>query len=128
MASITVMAIDSNGNPLWNQFLTDLAAVRQIIYTNLDLWASEWWEATNIGLAMWQTILSSGNNPSNQQAASLCIQQNILNSCVYVIGVSNVQTSWTPSTRAFSFSCDAMTPFGTIPITYPQPPSHAFGG
>ena len=118
MALITVFQLDSIGDLNPSVILSDYDAVAQIIGQRLRLLMSEWWEAINQGLPLWQTILNAGSNP---QAAALVIEQCIAGT-PYVTGLSNVNATYNSKTRQFSFFCDALTPFGTIPITYPTPP------
>ena len=126
MSTITVRAIGANNDPQWGQgqgnFLTDLDAVRQIIYTRLLLFAGEWWADLLDGLPLWQSILGQGGN-SVSQISSL-IEARIQDT-PYVTGLENVSASYTASTRAFQFSCQVNTQFGVVQVTYPVPPSGA---
>lgn len=120
MATISVRALDANHDPMYGNgqqnFLTDLAAVQQIIDTRLLLFEGEWWADLNDGLPMFQQI--AGKNP---QAASLLIQARILGT-PYVTSIDTISTSYV--NRAFKFSCQAYTPFGTITVNF-QPGNSA---
>lgn len=116
-ATITVRQLSASGDPIQgngqSNFLSDINAVAQIIATRLKLLQGEWWESLNAGTPLFESILGSGQNHS---AVSLILQQQILDS-PYVLSVSNVSSNWTPSTRAFSFSCSVQTQFGTLTVS-----------
>lgn len=101
-------------------FITDAAAVAQIIKQRLQLLLGEWWEARDLGLPLWQEILGSfnGNNPNK---IALILQQNILGApCV--TGMSSVQTKYIA--RQFQYYAVVQTTFGPVVVSnYPQPPS-----
>ncbi len=44
--TITCLALDADGDLLWNSILTDIDAVSQLIKTRLLLFAGEWWETS----------------------------------------------------------------------------------
>ena len=119
MAQITIFALDSNWDLNPAVVLSDYDAVAQIIKQRLQLLMGEWWEATNQGLPLWQTILNAGSNP---QAAAMVIEQCIAGT-PYVTSLIDVNWTYNGETRQFAFSCGAVTAFGTIPVTYPTPPS-----
>lgn len=103
-------------------FITDAAAVAQIIKQRLQLLLGEWWEARDLGLPLWQEILGSfnGNNPNK---IALILQQNILGA-PYVTGMSSVQTKYIAATRQFQHYAVVQTTFGPVVVSnYPQPPS-----
>jgi hypothetical protein len=125
VATITYRQLDANGDPIWGQgqanFLSDLAAVAQAIGTRLKLLQGEWWENLNTGTPIFQSMLGVGGSGKRPNAIALLITQRILTT-PYVEGVSNVATSYNPATRAFQFSCQVETQFGTITVTN-QPPA-----
>lgn len=122
---ISVRALDANHDPIYGNgqgnFLNDILAVAQIIQTSLLLFQGEWWANTNEGLPLFQSILGS-NNGKKFDAVSLLIQNTIL-AVPFVIGISNVVTTFSPN-RAISFSCVAVTQFGNINVSF-QPGSSA---
>ncbi len=132
MATIRVRALDANGDPLHGNgqrnFLSDIDAVRQIIVTRLKLFQGEWWENTNAGTPLFQQILGVSGAGKHPDAIALLLKQRILGT-PYVLpgGVTNVQTSYNPTTRGFSFACSVATQFGalTISTNVPTPPSAA---
>ena len=127
MSSITYRQVDANGDPIWGQgqanFVSDIYAVAQAIGTRLKLLQGEWWENVNAGTPVFQSMLGVGGSGKRPNAISLLIVQRIL-STPYVRGVSSVVTSYNAATRAFHFSCQVQTAFGTITITT-QPPAVA---
>lgn len=125
MAIITVRALGPNNEPQMGQgqgnFLSDKAAVDQIIRTRLLLLEGEWWENISEGFPLWQKILTYGGG--NLAAVNLLIQNNILGS-PYVTGVTGVQSSI--SHRGLAYAANVQTIFGPITVTNtPQPPNAA---
>lgn len=119
MAKITVRALDGNGDPLNGNgtasFVSDLAAVRQIISTRLLFLRGEWFESLGTGTPLFQSILGAGSG-RHPQAVSLILTQRILGT-PYVTGMSNLQTAYDPDKRAFSFACLVQTQFGTLTVS-----------
>jgi hypothetical protein len=116
-------------DPQWAQgtanLLTNLYAVAQAILTRLALFQGEWWANTADGLPLWQTMLGQPAGASNQQQAETAISSRI-NLTPYVINLENVITTFNPQTRAYTYSAQVNTQFGTLVITNnPQPPSGA---
>ena len=123
--TISIRGLDSNHDPLYGNgqgnFINDIDAVAQIIQTSLLLFQGEWWKDLNEGLPLFQSILGS-NSGKKSDAISLLIQ-NVILSVPYVTGVQNISTSYNTA-RAFSFSCEALTQFGIVTVTF-QPGSIA---
>lgn len=130
--TISYRQLDANWDPRWGQgrsdFLTNLEAVAQAIWTRLRLFEGEWWANQGDGLPLWQSILGVGGARRNLQANTILIVDRILGT-PFVIGVTDVQSSFNSTTRAIKFFCRAQTPFGTLVITStpatqtpPQPP------
>jgi hypothetical protein len=129
MATITVRALSATGDPLYGNsqgnFLTDIDAVAQIIGTRLKLLQGEWWENVNAGTPLFQSILGVSGAGGQPDTVALLLKQRILGA-PYVLSVSNLTTSYNSTTRAFSFSCQVQTQFGTLTVTnQPTPPSAA---
>lgn len=129
MATILVRALDANWEPQQglgqSNFLSDLNAVAQIIAQRLKLLQGEWWENTNDGLPFWQQIAGYRGGANNRQKIDLLIQQTIF-SAPFVTGVTNVQSSYDSTTRAYTFSAVVQTQFGAIVVTNsPTPPSQS---
>jgi hypothetical protein len=124
MATITYRKLDLNGDPLWGggqtNFMSDLEAIAQAIGTRLKLLQGEWWENLNLGTPIFQSMLGVPGSGKRPRPVSLLLVQRIL-STPFVTGVSNVTTSYDPNARAFQFSCQVQTRFGTITVAT-QPP------
>ena len=123
---ISYRSLDSNGDPQWGQgqsnFLTDIEAVALLIQTRLKLFKGEWWENQNDGLPLWQSILGGSANGNKQSAIAALISQRI-QSTIFVIGLSNVSTSYNPNTRSYTYSAVVQTQFGNFSVTnIPTPP------
>lgn len=100
-----------------NNFLSDRAAVAQMILMRLKLLRGEWFENGNLGVPYFQQLLGqSGSGTVYINQSALVIQQTILQT-PYVTGISNISLTYQAATRAFSFSCSVQTQFGTIVIS-----------
>jgi hypothetical protein len=119
MAVITYRKLDANGDPMMGRgtanFVSDLDAVAQAISTKLKLFSGEWWENRNEGTPIFDEMLGTTNNSRPQLVAQL-LKQRIL-ATPYVLSVTNLQTSFDPATRAFQFSCQVATQFGTVTLS-----------
>jgi hypothetical protein len=119
MAVITVRALNpSNFDPQQgngqNNFISDRAAVTQIITTRLGLFQGQWFLDLLDGLPMFQNILGSSGASQNLKVIINLISQRIFLS-PYVTNVENVQASY--QNRKFSFYAEAVTQFGTVYIS-----------
>lgn len=119
MATITVRALDPvTGEPLFgngqNNFISDLAAVTQIIGTRLKLFQGEWFLNLLDGLPMFQQILGSSGSDRHLQVIMNIISRRITGS-PFVTGVSSINVSF--KNRQFSYNARAETQFGTVFIT-----------
>lgn len=127
MATIIVRQLGPNSEPFYGQglqnYLTDQAAVLQIIQTKLLLLQGEWWENLADGTPLFQQILGPGNNTSKLQLISNILQQRIL-SVPYVTGISNAGIILNSTTRQATFGCNVLTQFGTSALTLPLPGSN----
>lgn len=127
--SIVLVTPTSLYDPVMGQgqgnFLSDKDAVAQKIRTRLLLFEGEWWENLSEGLPLWQRILGYGGAGRSQKVVSFLIQSRIVGT-PFVEEVSNVQTSYDPSTRVFQYSAQVKTAFGPITVTnIPTPPDKA---
>jgi hypothetical protein len=117
---ITCRQLGPNNDPYWGQgqsnYLRDLAAVEQAIYTRLLLFQGEWWASTLDGLPLWQSILAQGASPRALQQMELIISSRILGT-PYVISLSAVVTTFNASTRQYTYSATVQTQFGSVVIT-----------
>ena len=118
---IIVRRLNQNHDPVYGggraDFLTDIQAVAQIIETSLLLFQGELWNALDIGLPLFQQIVSQVEN-NRQQVVALLIQQTILQSSSFVTGLTNVSFVYTSSTRTFAYACDVQTQFGNVTVTF----------
>lgn len=128
MATITYRALSTAGDPLagngQGNFVSDINAVAQAIRTRLLLLQGEWWENLNAGTPVFQSMLGVSGSGRNPQAVVMLLKQRILGT-PYVLSVSNVQTNYVPATRAFSFSCQVQTQFGTLTVATAPPGASA---
>lgn len=128
MATILYRALAANGDPLFgnsqSNFVSDLNAVAQAIATRLKLLAGEWWENLNAGTPVFQSMLGVSGSGKRPDTVALLLTQRIL-ATPFVTGVSNVQTSYNDTARAFTLSCQAQTQFGTLTVTLPLPGAQA---
>lgn len=120
MAVIQTRRLDSNGDPIrgngLQNFVTDIDAISQIILTTIRLLSNEWFEALNLGTPLFQKLLGV---PTTNEGVALIMTQRIL-SVPFVTGVSNAVVLYFAG-RAFTFSANVQTVFGTITITTQQP-------
>lgn len=126
---ITYRQLGPNNDPYWGQgqsnYLSNLQAVEQAIYTRLLLFQSEWWANTSDGLQLWQSILGNGASARAQQQMEIIISERI-SGTPYVTSLSGVSISFNSTTRTLTYTATVQTPFGQVTVTYvPTPPSGA---
>ena len=118
MATITVRALDSNwdvlaGNGTAN-FISDLAAVTQILAQSLKLYQGEWWENLSLGLPLFQSILGAPGSPKSIKAIiGLLVKQ--IYAVPYVTGISAISVTY--QARRLQFSATVQTQFGTVTLS-----------
>ena len=109
--------LDNNGDYTLGQksadFVTDIDAVKQAIYTRLWLWQGEWWEDLLAGLPMLQRILGYRNT---QAAADILIRARIAETAG-VISLISFESSFDEQARAYTCSAEVNTQFGTITLS-----------
>ena len=117
--SIVYLRLDPDYDPIFttNAELTDLAAVAQAILTRLRLFEGEWWENLGSGTPMFQEILGQRATQSGQEIMSLALAARV-SGTPFVSGVTNIQTTYEPIARKFTFNCIAQTAFGTVPVSF----------
>src|SRR5215469_4256458 len=115
--TISVRKLDANHDVIRGNgqldFYTDLYAVAQLIDTSLLLLQGEWWNDLATGLPLFQQIIGVSGVGNNPQVAALLIQQTIL-AVPYVNSIANVNLAYDPLSRAFTYSCNVYTAFGTL--------------
>lgn len=118
MATITVRALSPTGDPLQgnglNCFISDLAAVTQIISTRLKMFEGEFWLNTADGLPLFQSILGSSGSQRNLQVIIGLYSQRITGTA-YVTGISSFTASF--QSRKFVYSIAVETQFGTVYVS-----------
>ena len=116
MSTIAYLQLDSNNDPSFadGTSLTNGEAVRQMIYTRLQLFMGEWWENLNIGLPVFQSMLGQLGSQRVQNAIQSAIIQNIQET-PYVTSVGDVRVLFENGT--FTFTATAQTVFGPVLIT-----------
>jgi hypothetical protein len=118
MATITVRALGPNGDPLQgngqNNFISDLAAVTQIVKTRLLLFQGEWFLNLLDGLPLFQSILGASGSQRSLQIIINLISARITGT-PYVTGISSISASYL--NRSFSFKAQVETQFGTVFVT-----------
>lgn len=97
------------GNGLAN-FLTDGAAVAQIIAQRLKLLQGEWYENLNLGTPLFQNLLG---HAQSTQGVALILRQQIL-AVPYVTGITAFGV--TQQGRSFSFQAVVSTQFGPVSV------------
>ena len=113
---------DNEANPMavggdytWGQgarnFLVDNpTAVAQAILTRLRLWQGEWKFNANAGVPWMQHILA---HPTGTGVPDSAIRSIITNT-PYVTQITNYASTWNPTNRDFSVSCNVYTAFGAV--------------
>lgn len=118
MASITVRALSSSGEPQQgngqNNFISDLAAVAQIIGTRLKLFQGEWFLNLQDGLPLFQSILGSSGTQRNIQVLINLISARIYGS-PFVTGIPSITATF--ENRRFTYSAQVDTQFGTVTVS-----------
>jgi|SRR5579884_3078591 hypothetical protein len=115
-AQILYRSLGPNYDPLFGQsqanFLSDIYAVSQAIQTTLLLLFGEWWENTNAGTPLFQSVLGSA---TTAQAIGLVIRQRIL-SVPFVTGITAMNVTYNPP-RQFNFVANVQTSFGPLTVS-----------
>lgn len=93
-----------------NDFVYDNAAMIQAIKTSLLLLKGEWWEDTERGLPLFQSILGQPGTPDNIRAVDLIIQDQIA-SVDGVVNIKNYIGTYN-STREYTIECTVETIYG----------------
>lgn len=94
-------------------FLTDIEAVTQAIYTSLKLLKGEWWENLEAGLPLFQSIIGQSGTPEHIKAIDLIVNDKILN-VTGVISISNYKGEYL--NRTYSISCTVETIYGQAAV------------
>ncbi len=118
MSRFSVRKLGANNDPVYtnspSDFLVDLDAVQQEIYTSLLLFQGEWFENALVGTPWFQSIL--GNSASNISAMSSALIS-VIASVPYVTAATMRSIAFDPSTRVLAFICDVTTAFGSLVVS-----------
>jgi hypothetical protein len=116
-ALISYLLLDEDYDPILypQPALTNLKAVEQCIKTTLLLFQGEWWENLNLGTPMFQTILGNRATPNGLQIMSAALSARI-SSVPYVTAVQDVNITFNPANRLFTYMATVQTSFGTVKI------------
>lgn len=94
-------------------------AIQQAIKSSLLLLLGEWWENTQEGLPLWQKIL--GKRTSRKIIDNIIVARirelKLPDGRKAILNVSNVNSTYTATTREYSFSCVVDTAFGKLVIS-----------
>ncbi len=119
-ATITVRRINSDGEPAFghgaDDFISDSAAVAQLIIQTILLLRGQWFESTDLGTPLYQGIFGSALNGANKAAAS-AILTNIILGVPYVTAVTSLILASNTSTRSTSIQFSVTTQFSSSPIS-----------
>jgi hypothetical protein len=96
-----------------NDFVSGTLAVSQAIKTNLLLLYGEWWEDTDKGLPLFQSILGQPGTPENMQATDLLVQ-GVISSTSGVISIKDFTSAY--DNRAYSLTCTVETQYGDASV------------
>lgn len=120
MSTYSVRALGPNNDPIYtssaSDFLVDLDAVQQEIYTSLLLFQGEWFENSLAGTPWFQSILGASASPTSLAAISAALIQVIL-SVPYVLTAVMQSIVFDPATRALAFVCYVTTQFGPLTVS-----------
>lgn len=118
MATITVRALDQNGDPLQgngqNNFISDLQAVAQIIRTRLLLFQGEWFLDQNDGLPLFNRILGSSGSARNIEVITNLVASRIRQT-QYVLAVTSIYATF--KNRKYVFKATVETQFGSLIVS-----------
>lgn len=120
MSTYSVRKLGPGNEPVYtnsaSDFLVDLDAVQQEIYTSLLLFQGEWWENSQIGTPWFQSILG---NPSSDTALAAMSSAliNVIQGVPYVTNAVMQSIAFDPATRALAFVCYVRTAFGPLTVT-----------
>jgi hypothetical protein len=119
MSTISVRNLGPNNDPLngdgVSNFLTDLDAVAQIIYTRLRLFRGEWWENPSLGTPWFQSLLGQPGSANSLVAMSTILVNEVL-TVPFVLSAKMTAISYNPNGNGVSFIMQVSTQFGSLTI------------
>lgn len=112
--------LDENGDYSFGKGQQNLTygtyAVTQAIQTRLKLLKGEWWENTELGLPLYQSILGQSGVTEKIYIIDTLIKEQIVGT-QDVIGIIDFSSSFDSVTRSYSFSCTVNTRYGITTLT-----------
>jgi len=94
-------------------------AIQQAIKSSLLLLLGEWWENTQEGLPLWQKIL--GKRTSKKIIDNIIVTRirelKLPDGSKAILNVSNVNSTYSSTTREYNFSCVVDTAFGKLVVS-----------
>lgn len=115
--------LDTNNDYVLGQntqdFVTDLEAVKQAVYTRLKLLYSEWWENIEDGFPFFEQVAGRSANPSSLQAVDLVIRDRIINT-ENVVQILAYSGAFNHDTRNYTVYTKINTAYGDFEteVTY----------
>lgn len=120
MSTYSVRQLGPGNEPVYtnsaSDFLVDLDAVQQEIFTSLLLFQGEWWENSQVGTPWFQSILGNAASASALAAMSAALV-NVILSVPYVLTATMQSIVFNPATRALAFVCYVTTEFGPLTVS-----------
>lgn len=111
--------LDANGDYSFGKGQQNLTygtyAVQQAIKTRLALLKGEWWENTDLGLPLFQSILGQVGITDNITIADAFIKKQIIET-TDVTGIEEFSSTYDSANRSYSFTCTVNTKYGTITL------------
>jgi hypothetical protein len=111
--------LDSNGDYSFVKGQQNLTygtfAVSQAIKTRINLLYGEWWENTDEGLPLFQSILGKNGTANNLTIADALIKERIIGT-QDVTSIESFSSTYDSETRSYSFTATVNTKYGTTTI------------
>lgn len=111
--------LDSNDDYTFGQntqdFVSDVDAVKQAVFTRLKLLYGEWWESTEDGFPFFEQVAGKPGSFGSLQAVDLVIRDRIINTenVVQIIAYSG---TYNAETRNYSVYTKINTTFGDFEL------------
>lgn len=96
-------------------FVSDIDAVAQAVYTRLNLYRETWWRDLTDGVPMFQSILGTPGSPANLANVDSILQSRI-NGTQGVTALTYFTSEFNPVTRQYSYTANVQTIYSTTVI------------
>jgi hypothetical protein len=96
-------------------FITDIDAVAQAVYTRLYLWRESYWRDLNAGIPMTQRILGQIGSSANLTAIDGLIQAEI-SGTKDVISIVSFESAFDSESREYTYTCTINTAYSEAVI------------